>query len=374
MKTSIILLSLMLLTPSCGNKPQEVNYSRSIDIETIQERVFDDLVEEIHCIPLHKSSNAFGDCWKFIAYKNYLYIYSLSDFAVFIYSNEGQLIRKIDSRGKGKIETPTDIAINRADDELWICDSQTTVNRYSLDGQFIESKQTPTPCIKLAFTDNNTMVVYEGVFDKNSDHLFHAYTNHWEDKGTFVNKGKMTNTPTSYSPSLFAQDWQTNTTYAILKEKSTIYRWEAAGLIPYIYLDFKGDFLTEEKYPEKGFSDKEFANIINENRYTYDIHEFQSVANRMLFHTKGKNSMYYLIDCAQDKDYKFPTLFDDYEPDMVNPVAGSSEQYLYLVQKKETLVEHYEKNKCSYESIQSILSSPEELDGVVICIKLKSDK
>lgn len=368
------LLSSMLLALSCGNPPQKDNYSRSIDIESIPEKAFDDWVEEIHCIPLHHSSNAFSDCWKFMAYKNYLYIYSLSDFAVFIYTNEGQLIRKIDSRGKGKIETPTDIVINRANDELWICDSGTTIKRYSLDGEFIESKQTPTPCVKIAFTDANTMIAYEGLFNKTSNHLFRAYSLLWEEKGTCIEKGKMINTPTSYSPSLFAQDVKTNTTYAMLKEKSTIYRWEAEGFIPYLYLDFKGNFLTEEKYPEKGFSDKEFADIINNNRYTYDIHNLQTVANRLFFHTKGKNAGYYLIDCGQGEDYKFSTLFDGYEPDMVNPVAGSSEQCLYLVQKKETLVDYYKTNRCSYASIQAILSSPKALDGVVICIKLKSDK
>lgn len=347
--------------------------NRSINIDSISEREFNDLIDEIRCIPLNKTSSAFFDCWKLIAYKNYFYIYSLSDFAVFIYSNDGNFIKKIDNRGKGKIETPTDIVINTVKDELWICDSKTKINKYSLDGVFIKSIQPPKECIKMAFTNENTILVYESLFDKNSNYLFRSYSYKWEDKGEFVNKGQMINTSTSYPPSLFAKDLLTNTMYALLLPKSTIYKWEKGKLIPFIYLNFNGNLLTEDKYPNNGFSDKQFADIINENKYTYAIRDFQSISNKLFFKTIGGNSMYYLIDCVHGEDCKFSSLFDGFKPKMTNPIAGSDDKYLYLVQKKEDLANYYKDKNCNYEAINAIISFQEELDGIIICIKLKNN-
>ena len=366
----ILQLSFLALT-SCHNQDLSI-CDKIINIESIPERRFDDLIDEIECIPLEKTSDALFDCWKLIAYKNYFYIYSLSDFAVSIYNNNGEFIKRIDNRGKGKIETPTDIIININNDELWICDSRTKINKYSLEGSYIESIQTPTKCIKMTFVDNNTILTYEGLFEESSSHLFNSYTKDWKKKGEFVNKGKMINTPTSYPPSLFAKDLQENTTYAILFQKSIIYKYEKGELKPFIYLDFNNNLLTEDKYPQNGFSDEQLADIINRGEYIYTIQDFQSISKKIFFKTLGNNPMYYLINCNDGENYKFESLFDKFKPRMTNPVAGSDDKYLYLVQKKIDLINHYKNKECNYNEINNIILSKEDFDEVIIRIKLKS--
>ena len=353
----------------CIERRNETGYT--IDIQSIPQCSFDELVDEITCFPLRKSESAFFDCWELISYKGYFYLYSLSDFIVQIYDKNGWLVKRIDNRGRGRIETPTDILINEKREELWICDSRNKLNKYTLQGDFKESLQRPISCVKMIQVGKDNILVYKSLFEKSSGFLFHLYTDEWEGVDSFIKKGNMTRVPASYSPSLFANDMRNGNKYAFICQKQMIYKYENKGLIPFIYLDFHGDFLTEEKYPQQGFSDEEMGEIISQGKYIYSVHNFQAVDDKLLFRAKGKESMFYLIDCGKLKGVKFCSLFDGYNPNLTNPVAGSDKEYLYVVQKKEDLVKYYKDKESCYETIKSLICSDEELDGVVIRIKLK---
>ena len=129
--------------------------------------------------------------------------------------------------------------------------------------------------------------------------------------------------------------------------------------------------MTEDKYPVQRFSDEQMSEIIKQNKYIYAIRNFGALSQQLFFKTIGKETMYYLIDCAELGGVKFRSLFDGYIPKMTNPVAGSDGRYLYLVQKKKDLMNHYKDKECHYDAIKQIIHSDEQLDGVIIRIKLK---
>ena len=56
---------------------------------------------------------------------------------------------------------------------------------------------------------------------------------------------------------------------------------------------------------------------------------------------------------------------------MTNPVAGSDGRYLYLVQKKKDLMNHYKDKECHYDAIKQIIHSDEQLDGGYNTYKIK---
>lgn len=371
MNIFIQILLIVLFVTSCNLSQKKKEVSQIIDIKSIPEISFNELIDELTCIPLKKTTNTFIDCWKLIPYKEYLYLYSLSDFAVQIYNKEGIFIKRIDNRSKGKLETPTDILINTEKNELWICESRNKLLIYTLQGDFVKEIKLPQYCIKMVFIDNNYILVYKDLFDKKSDYLFELFNNKWESMNEFIEKGKMINTSHSYPQSLFAKDIKTNNIYAILASKSVIYKYINKKLVPFIYLDFKNNLLSEDKYPKNGFSDEGMSEIINKKQYIYSINNFHAISNNIIFKTEGKESMFYLIN--NNRRFKFKSLFDDLEPQhVINPIAGSDNEYLYIMQKKSSLIEHYRNKKCNYEHINKIISSKEELDGVIIRIKLKS--
>ena len=119
---------LPILLFSC-NRNEKKELVKTVDMQSITEWKFDDYVDDIDCFPLKKSEYPFFDCRKLITFKGYYYLYSLSDFMVQIYDEKGTFIKRIDSRGKGKIETPTDILINEENNQLWICDSRYKLNK-----------------------------------------------------------------------------------------------------------------------------------------------------------------------------------------------------------------------------------------------------
>ena len=360
---------LPILLFSC-NRNEKKELVKTVDMKSITEGKFDDYVDDIDCFPLKKSEYPFFDCWKLITYKGYYYLYSLSDFMVQIYDEKGTFIKRIDSRGKGKIETPTDILINEENNQLWICDSRYKLNKYTLQGDFIESVQFSVPFIKIISVDKQRFLVYESLLAENREHLFSLYTDGLNEIKSFVEKGKISRKSPSYPPSLFTKDLDGNV-YVLLGEKQMIYKYKDENLEPFISLNFQGDFLTEDKYPTQGFSDEQMSEIIKQNKYIYAIRNFGALSQKLFFKTIGKETMYYLIDCAELGGVKFRSLFDGYIPKMTNPVAGSDGHYLYLVQKKKDLVNHYKDKECHYDAIKQIIHSDEQLDGVIIRIKLK---
>lgn len=371
MNLFIRLLSILFFTTSCNIHQDKKKTVPSIDAKSIPEISFDKLVEDLTCIPLEKTTNTLFDCWKIIPYKDYFYLYSLSDFAIQIYNKNGLFIKRIDNRSKGKLETPTDILINTKKNELWICESRNKLLKYTLKGDFIEGIELPKNCIKMVFTDKNTILAYEGIFDKKSNYLFESFTDGWISKNKFIKKGKMTNTSPSYPASLFAKDMKTNNTYAIVVPKGMIYKYNKEELEPFIYLDFQHNLLTEDKYPYNGFSDEDMNEIINKKKYIYNINNFQVISDNIIFKTEGIESVFYLIN--NNIKVKFKRLFDGFEPkNMVNAIAGSDNEYLYIVQKKSSLLEYYRKKESNYKSIRDIISSKEEFDCIIIRIKLKS--
>lgn len=370
----------MLLFTGCNHSKNKKNSKeetlQTICMSHVPEKIFDDMIEDVTCIPLIKTTYTLRECWKLIAYGDYFYLYSLSDFAIQIYDRKGSFVKRIDNRGKGKVETPTDILIQPQKKELWICESRYKLQKYTLTGEFIESIQLPISCIKMELVDNEQVLVYSDLFDKKKEYLFSVLTKDWIEASSFINKGKMVHLTTcSYPPSLFAKQRDENHLFALIKDKGIIYNYNSnkGALEPFVSLDFQGDLLTEDKYPKNGFTDEESDKIITEKTCIYTINSFQIASDHLFFHTKGKTDMFYMINTRSFQTYKFKKLFDGFTPPgMVNTFVGSDNDHLYLFLKKTDLTKYYSKRKCNYESISEVISSEDNCEQVIVCIKIKS--
>ena len=144
-KYNIFFISLLFHFCCCNtNNEKHKNDFISLRMNTAVQIDFDEFVENVNCITLENLPDAYmTDCWKIIKYKDFFYLYSLSDFAVCIFDKEGKFIKRINGKGPGAVETPCDIFIDKNKDQLRIIESRRFIHKYSLEGSFITKKELP---------------------------------------------------------------------------------------------------------------------------------------------------------------------------------------------------------------------------------------
>lgn len=376
----VICLLAVVFGISCNQKKGNSSILNiiTVDMSDTVEKSFDEWVEDINCIPLQNTTESFDDCWKLIAYKGYFYLYSFFDFSVTIYDHDGLFLKKIDNRGKGKVLFPTDILINKEKDELWICESRSIIQKYSLIGEFINSMQLSLPNIKMEFVDKNEILVYADLFDRNSDRLFYLLQGDtYAVIDSFIDKNRNKQLWGRISPSLFATDKSYNVSYALLEKRNVICKYEIGTktLLPYIRLDFKGKYFTEDMYPDRGFTDQEKAEFLKKNEYIRDIVGLQAISGNIFFYTLGNTQYYYSIDTKTNTVCKYSSLFDGFSPRNINsPICGSDAEYLYLVVDKQEILNYYNKGNCKYKkAFDYVFSENNRMnwENAVVCIKMK---
>lgn len=184
--------------------------------------------------------------------------------------NKGTHVRSIDQsyKGKGKIQSPCDIFIDVAKEELNIVDGGIFLRRYTLLGDYIATTKLEAPVSKVAYTNDGAIVAYTDLIDRTNEYLFHSYINGMATLNkSSVEKGLMKRCNASYVGASFTTDSDTQDLYALIDKKGVIYKYAAGEMLPFLELDFHGDLFTETYYPEKGFTDQEMSEILNSGKY-----------------------------------------------------------------------------------------------------------
>lgn len=354
-----------------------------IDTDLAQRIDLDDWVDEITCVPLESTPDAmFSDCWKIIEYKTHFYLYSLSDFSVFVFAKDGQLVRRISGKGKGKIETPTDIYINAEVEQLWILDKYFFLNKYTLNGDFVERVPLSASAVKIATAGNDSYWFFGGEFDKQSPFYIRLVDGgSLKPKNDFIAKNKLSNITPKIPSSLFAVSGKE--TFALLPLRDTIYRCNGgvkAYVEPFCQLDFHGKLFTEKDYPSQGLSFEEGANLIKEKKFILNINSFYASSGYLFFKLNGAADDFYALSTEKKELYKFDSLFDELLPSASTPasaIQGTTEDELLFIFSAEELVAHYSSpnKKSRYEPINRLLRTLAPTDNwVIVCVKLKHTK
>lgn len=139
----------LLFCFSCGrNNVKEVKeLGLVIDIQAEKEIFHSDMFDDYEIIPLETTYDGLvGEISQILLFKDLIFVLdrNLAN-AVFIFSREGNLVRKIESKGMGPGElfAPVNIAFNEADQELIVFDGrQAKFLFYDVEGNFLwESKK-----------------------------------------------------------------------------------------------------------------------------------------------------------------------------------------------------------------------------------------
>lgn len=361
---------------------QSENNTQTVDIKNAELVNIESLVSDISCIPLEEGKQSFfRACRKIIAYKSYLYLYSMSDFAVYIFSSDGHFVGKIDATGKKGVTFPTSIFVDETKGELWVPEDRHLINKYTLEGILIEQIKLSYPIVDLADVGDGYYLFYNGRFDKNATGYIRL--SRLDDLNNFVfyidvMKGKKLN---AHIPmSLFAQDVANDKTYMLLPMQNTLFMFDNATktLIPFLSLDFGSEFMSEENYPVEGYTDKEMAEIILQRKYTYNVHSFHWVAGKFFLGSLGFLQAYYIVSPLTGKVCRFETLFDGIPLDyFTSSIQGSTTDELLLVVDSSKLRQCYQSRQIesSYPAINAFLADMNSHSGyIVLKIKLKNEE
>lgn len=370
----ILLLSIITIACKSGNDREAApNTLQRIDMTTATEVDLDQFVEEVTCFPLQKVRDGARGNWKLVAYKDYFYLWYFDKFQIQVFDNKGARVRSIDEsyKGKGKIQSPCDIFIDAAKEELNIVDGGVFLRRYTLLGDYIETTKLEAPVSKVAYTNDGAIVAYTDLIDRTNEYLFHSYINGMATLNkSSVEKGLMKRCNASYVGASFTTDLHTQDVYALIDKKGVIYKYAAGEMHPYLELDFHGDLFTETYYPEKGFTDKEMSEILNSGKYIHSLNSFHCVDANLIFKSRDKECDYYRINLSDNSCCKSSTLFEGYAPSQYIPLSGSDGTYVYIEDTKSALAAHYKGKKSKHSSINEFLSSDSDEEVVILRLKL----
>lgn len=375
-KYNIFFISL-LFHICCCNADNEKHKSdlTSLHMNSAVQIDFDELVENVNCITLENLPDAYmTDCWKIIKYKDLFYLYSLSDFAVCIFDEEGKFIKRIDGKNTGAVETPCDIFVEKKQDQLWIVESHHFIHKYSLKGDFIAKEELPFSAVKLTCFNDNCFLFYDGGFDRESPFFVRQTSANFKTVKTFVEK---TNKQYRSIPiSLFANDDENKEIYSLLPNMDTVYiSNKTKSFTPLFHLNFDNRLLTFDMFPQNGFSDKEMAEIIKTKKMVHSITGFNYASGLLFMQLHGKDDSFRIIDVNTKSVSKFNTLIDglDMYPG-VTTIQGCTDKSLLVSMSAKEFLEKYKKknNLTHYKSIEKILDAPEKIKNrVLIEIKIK---
>jgi len=337
---------------------------------------FNELVENVSCIALENLSEAYmTDCWKIIKYKDLFYLYSLSDFAVCIFDEDGKFIKRIAGGGEGAVETPCDIFIDTFEEQLWVVENRHFIHKYSLKGDFITKEKLPFSTVKLTRLGKDYFLFYDGGFNRESPFFVRQTTPDFKTIKTFVEKRNKQYR--SMAVSVFANGDSSKEVYSLLPNVDTIYiSNKDKSFTPLFHLNFDNRLLTFDLFPQKGFSDKEMAEIIKKRELIYSITGFNYASGLLFMQLHGRDDSFRAIDVHTQTVYKFNSLIDGVSMyPHITTIQGSTDTSLLVSMPAIDFFEEYAKknNQTQYESVKKMLNDRGRIKNrVLIEIKIKN--
>jgi len=356
-------ITLIFFLISCNNA-KDYNYNvEELDMIGSKEIAFDEWVTSVECFQLIESGTK--SYWKIIEYDDFFYLYSFFDVSVF--KKSGEHIRTITNHIRGVLFMPNDMFVNEEEQQLWILEQTDNINKYSLDGQFIEQRKLPFNAVKVAPIGTEHFLFFEGVIDKTTPAFLRIVSGvDFLTNAEFVPKHPINNT---IPISTFT--YNNDEIFIYLPYNDTIYVCDKSNLnvTPKWHLNFSGDFLTYHDIPEGGYSEQKFAEIMNDNKKYRGLQGVYCINNYIFMRLEGKENSFRAIDITNSKTYRFNTLIDNIK----TAPQGNSNNGLLVVMNIQDFIRHYSNpgNSTKYESINELLSNVKEYDIGLIVLKIK---
>lgn len=237
----IAFISIVLLFSACNesNKHDSNLLKRAIDINTISEYEFNDLIESVEIFPLETNDETLiGRVTKFIYHNENIYILDRHQKSIFTFDLNGNLINKLHRVGKGKGEylDICDFAVNPYNDNIETIDAR-VLRIYDGCGEFISEKKVVTD--KISYVHNmeivdSTIIAFISKSNENDAFLYSRETNSFVKEQCIYPKWARKNIPFGTLVSMYRNDNElfyykafSNKVYSIDKDGYKLsYEWD----------------------------------------------------------------------------------------------------------------------------------------------------
>lgn len=336
---------------------------------------FTDYIVDVSGISLESYAGYYPVSIKKITfYKDRFYILSNEEFSIYIYNKDGKYVNLIKvSRTVNGAFYPHNFFIDEKEDKLYVFSMiGNQIHVYDLSGRLLDHFSFGMKVVNLCRYDDSRFLVFED--GHNHDLPYSLYIADIVDstyrKGLLLKTKKQKREGANPS-NVFAKDQETEFIYSLFPNNDTIYLSNAQKkqvFKPYYWIDFGGEFFDDQKYPEKGLSMKEEAELIKSNRYVLGIQNFFIVSKKLFFSLSGRLHDYYMIDLKNNELYTFKNLF----PRNTMVMAGSTSDQLILAMTPDDLKRYYKlkKSEPSFSGVQKFLNQKGD-SWIILLLKIK---
>lgn len=321
-----------------------------------------------HFIPLEtKEECLLGKIFNIKKFNNYLYIHSIFNKSVMIFSTDGKFIKKIPTgRGPGEIMDPLYMVVDEKNNQLEILDYFRHIKIFSLEGEYIKSQECDA---SLEFEKIDDHYLFHIFTAKNQKYCFKTQNTQNEIQ-YFLDFQKTNKAPFMFYSHLFKTD---STIYFHTDFNHTVYRISGNDLTPKPYAIISHQCtadkikpLSESEINSYCMSQNLYINMLNFNA----LHEGHTLYAEMITENDVEAFLY---NVDNHKIYRVNNGIN-------GCISGSSENYQYKSITPGSIEYHLQdesviKNKPLYEKLTQLASTIQEEDNPVIVeieIKKKS--
>ena len=353
-------ICFLLLPLLWGCSFQSENQIETIEIGDVSQCASSEpAFTSIDYVKLETSSDALlADVAKVVVHKDRIYVLSMFDARVFIFSSSGEYITSLrKGQGPGEVLFVSDMDIR--EDKLFVLDNYRYVRQYDLDGNYISDVYTSSsPRFSLKYVGDD-LLLFDPYLDKSSDYLLHQIKDE-TDKGWLLKKKTME------------------------KANFLYYNFYSEGFISWPMCDtiYHYNAVSSQVRPQYAvhFSGKSFYDIIDSENYTNammcEINQDKSYYRWIQDVTPYESGVYfsfhydkaYFVKYEQGKATVYSEFADGLPPMITSAVGHAEDKMIYAFTAGE-LLEYKEKalhEKAPDSRLVSLYESLSEDDNPVL--------
>lgn len=357
----LLLWLVWMLVVACGRQPANVGHTnvenvRSVDMSAARAVSFDSLAEIVRVVPLLQRPDVLMRSPSRVEVTpSFIYVFSPSDACVFVFDNQGGYVNSIRS-GSRRVGYPLGFYVDRNAQELLVFDADCKgVKRFSLDGAtFLGDGLQEHAIVAMELYNEHAFLISDGNMDKKVPGCVGLIGN-GELPSYYAIKNPSVSTDGYVAPSVFVRDSASQSIYTLLHLSDTIFVTRPEHGIPFepfCVLDFGGNLLTLRNYKPSGYTDKEFAELLESKRYITNLTCFYSSGGYLFIKTVGKESKLYALRTSDFLLIQVPSLFNGFPiHHAYYSIHGASENSLYFLVESDRFVAHYQEKGVSENQV-----------------------
>lgn len=262
-----------------------------------------------------------ADIGKVVCYKNKIYVLSITEPTVFIFTRAGKFEKKIPmGQGPGEIVFVSDMTVYN--DSLYVLDRYRNIKKYDLDGRFIEDKiALDSPYFSLMLNTEGMYLFEPNINAKSGENL--TFMSSMGDTKKYLPKERNFKDVNIIYYNVFSSPG-----YVIWPLSNIIYKIDFNNeVIPVYEVDFKGKWISGQDYKSAVTNEEMCAGKLDE--YARWIKDFMPIKGGCFFGFKYQKNDFF-VKYQNGKSTLYSSLLEGFPPMHEGAVGVVEDSLVYV--------------------------------------------